>query len=135
MLNRVFGALLLTMAAALTGCGSSSSSTSPLAPFQPQIANLQDSFQFQATGVTSVTWTFTYTWPNSGTAASLNQSTTIAAGTATVTVLDANGTQVYTNSLSANGTFATSTGVAGNWTIRVVFTNYSGTPNFRAQKA
>ena len=135
MLSRVFGALLLTMTTALTGCGSSSSSTSPLAPFQPQISNLQDSFQFQATGVTSVTWTFTYTWPNSGTAASLNQSTTIAAGTATITVLDANGTQVYTNSLSANGTFATSTGVAGNWTLRVVFTSYSGTPNFRAQKA
>lgn len=48
-------------------------------------------FQFQATGVTNVTWTYTYTWSNSGTTASVNQSTTIAAGTATVAILDANG--------------------------------------------
>ena len=120
-------------AAALGACGDS---TGPLAPFQPQINNAPDNFQFQATGVTNVTWTFNYTWSNSGTAASLNQATTVTSGTATVTIYDANGTQVYTNDLSANGTFPTSTGVTGNWTIRVVFTNYSGPAvNFSVQKA
>jgi hypothetical protein len=105
------------------------------APFEPQINNIADNFEFQATGVTDVTWTFTYTWSNSGTAASINQSTTVAAGAAVVTVYDAVGTQVYSQSLSANGTFPTSVGVAGNWTIKVVFTTYDGTVNFRAQKA
>lgn len=120
-------------AAALGACGDSAG---PLAPFQPQINNAPDNFQFQATGVTNVTWTFNYTWSNSGTGASVNQSTTVTSGTATVTLYDANGAQVYTNDLSANGTFTTGTGVAGNWRIKVVFTNYSGPAvNFRAQKA
>lgn len=131
-LSRVAAAFVLSTMVVLSACGSSS--TGPLAPFQPQINNAPDNFQFQATGVTNVTWTFTYTWSNSGTAASVNQATTITAGTATVTILDANSTQVYTKDLSANGTFTTSAGVTGNWTIKVVFTNYSGTPNFRVQK-
>ena len=116
-----------------TAC--SNDSTGPLAPFEPQINNIQDSFEFQATGVTNVTWTFEYTWANSGTAANVNQATTITAGTAVVTLFDASGTQVYTQSLSANGTFPTSAGTTGNWKVKVVFTNYSGTVNFRAEKA
>jgi hypothetical protein len=129
--TRIAGAVRLTALMMLSACGSS---TGPLAPFQPQINNAPDNFQFQATGVTNVTYTFTYTWSNSGTSASVNQSTTATGGTATVTILDANGVQVYTQDLTANGTFATSAGATGNWTIKVVFTNYSGTPNFRAQK-
>lgn len=125
-------ALILATSVAITACGDS---TGPLAPFQPQINNAADNFQFQATGVTNVTWTYTYSWANTGTSASVNQSTTIAAGAATVTILDANGAQVYTQSLSANGTFPTTTGATGTWTIRVVFTNYDGTVNFRVQKA
>jgi len=119
--------------AALGAC--SSSPAAPLDPFQPQINNAPDNFQFQATDVTGVTWTHTYVWSNSGTTASVNQSTTIAAGAAVVTVYDAAGTQVYSQSLSANGTFTTTAGTAGNWTIRVTLTNYDGTVNFRVQKA
>lgn len=123
--------LLLATSVALSAC---SDSSGPLAPFQPQINNAPDNFQFQATGVTNVTWTYSYTWPNTGTSASVNQSTTVTSGSATVTVLDANGVQVYTQSLSANGTFTSTAGATGNWTIRVAFTNYAGTVNFRVQK-
>jgi hypothetical protein len=130
--QRLSGLTMLVGLALTAGCGNS---TAPLTPFQPQINNAADNFQFQATDVTDVTWTFTYTWSNSGTAASVNQSTTITAGTATVIVYDKNGSQVYSQSLSANGTFPTTTGVSGGWTIKVVFTNYSGTVNFRVQKA
>lgn len=112
-----------------------SNSTGPLAPFQPQINNLADNFQFQATGVANVTWTYTYPWSNSGDSATVNQSTTVTGGTATLTISDNNGTQLYSQSLSANGTFGMSKGVHGNWTVKVVFTNYSGTVNFRVQKA
>ena len=112
-----------------------SNSTGPLAPFQPQINNLADNFQFQATGVTNVTWTYTYSWSNSGDSATVNQATTVTGGSATLTISDNNGTQVYSQSLSANGTFGMSKGLHGNWTIKVVFTNYSGTVNFRVQKA
>ncbi len=123
-------AALAVAAAAPLGCSSNSS----LAPYQPQITNAPDNFQFQATGVSNVTQTFTYSWSNSGTGASVNQATTTTAGSATITVSDNGGTQVYTKDLSANGTFSTSTGVTGTWTIKVVFAGYSGTVNFRVQK-
>ena len=42
---------------------------------------------------------------------------------------------MYSQSLSADGTFGTLEGVTGGWTINVVFTNYSGTVNLRVQKA
>lgn len=127
--------LRVPMIAALVFAAACSNSTGPLAPFQPQINNIADNFEFQATNVTGVTWTYTYAWSNSGTTASVNQATTITAGTATVILYDKNGTQMYSQSLSANGTFAAGTGVAGNWTVKVVFSNYSGTVNFRVQKA
>lgn len=116
----------------VAACGSS---TGPLAPYQPQINNLADNFQFQATGVQNVTWTYTYMWANSGDSATVNQATTVTGGSATLTISDNNGTQLYSQSLSANGTFGMIKGVHGTWTIKVVFTNYSGTVNFRAQKA
>ena len=133
-LPRVVVALGLSAVALLGAACSSDNPAAPLAPFEPQINNIADKFEFQATGVTNVTWTYNYTWSNSGTAASMDQSTTIDAGTAVVTVYDAVGTQVYSQSLSANGTFDTGTGVAGNWTVKVAFVNYDGTVNFRAQK-
>jgi len=124
----------LTLATITGACGGESPA-GPLSPFQPQINNAPDNFQFQATGVTNVTWTQDYVWSNSGTQATINQSTTVTSGGATVTVFDAAGTQVYSQSLSANGTFTTGTGVTGNWTVRVTLTQYDGTMNFRVQKA
>ena len=124
----VFAAIVLAAA-----CGKSS--TGPLAPFQPQINNVADNFQFQASGVTNVTWTYTYTWTNTGDSATVNHSTTVTGGSATLTILDRNGTQLYAQPLKPSGTEGMTKGLAGNWTIRVVFTNYSGTVNFRVQKA
>jgi hypothetical protein len=129
---RAVAAVVLTTIAVLAAC---SNSTGPLAPFQPQISNLADNFQFQATGVTNATWTYTYSWSNSGDSATVNQATTVTGGAATLIVLDKNGTQLYSQSLSANGTFGMTKGVAGMWTVKVVFAGYSGTVNFRVQKA
>ncbi len=132
-LNMKTGIIAVAVVALLAGC--SSSSTAPLAPFQPQINNAADNFQFQATGVQLVTTTLTYTWQNSGTGASVNQSTTVSAGSATVVLYDSTNTMVYSRSLADNGTFAATTGVAGAWTVKVILMNYSGTINFRVQKA
>jgi len=122
-------AAVVALAAA---CGNS---TGPLAPFQPQINNITDDFQFQATGVTNVTWTYNYNWLNSGDSATVNQSTTITTGAAVLTIYDSTGTQLYTQSLSANGTYGMTKGIHGRWHVKVQFTNYSGTVNFRIQKA
>jgi outer membrane biogenesis lipoprotein LolB len=129
---RCTGALLLLFL--LAGCGGSNNNA--LNPqFQPQVANLPDTFQFQSTGVTGVTQSLHYGWQTSGTAASINQASTLTAGTATVTISDMNGKVVYTGDLSANGTFASTTGAGpGLWSIDVVLKGYSGTLNFRVQK-
>ncbi len=68
--------------------------------------------------------------------ASINHSSAVTAGTATLTIKDAAGTQVYLGALASSGTVMTSpSGVSGNWTIIVTLTNVSGTLNFRVQKA
>lgn len=129
----VFSILAVCLLVLLTACGSGSNSA--LNPkFQPQVANSPDNFQLQATGVTNVTQTLHYSWQNSGTAASVNQATTVTAGTAVITISDANGKAVYSADLRSNGTFTTLVGVAGAWSIDVVLSNYSGTLNFRVQK-
>lgn len=116
--------LLLTLA-----CGSD-----PLAPFQPEITNAADNFQFQATGLTGVTWSQEYVWENSDVTANVDHSSAITAGTTLLTIRDHNGTQVYSAPLGASGSVATSAGVAGtNWRIRVQLTSVSGTLNFRVQ--
>ncbi|HEU5260667.1 MAG TPA: hypothetical protein VFU41_04480 [Gemmatimonadales bacterium] len=113
----------------LLACGSD-----PLAPFQPEINNAPDNFQFQATGLTGVTTTAQYAWQNTGTQATVNHSSTVTGGSATLTIKDANGTQVYTGALVASGNPTTSAGVAGAWTISVQLSNTRGTLNFRVQK-
>lgn len=114
----------------VAGCGSNNS----LAPFQPEVANNPDTFQFQATGITNVTTTVNYIWTNTGTTANIDQSSAISGGTATLTVRDAVGTQVYTGDLATGGSFTSSAGTTGDWTITVALTGLSGTLNFRAQK-
>lgn len=105
-----------------------------LAPFQPEINNATDNFQFQATGLSGVTTTVQYSWQNTGTAATVNHSSAVTGGTATMTVKDAAGTTVYSGALVASGTPSTSTGTAGGWSIRVELVDTRGTLNFRVQK-
>lgn len=111
-------------------------SDSPTAPgIQPQIINQADNFEYQVSDVQGFSGTLSYTWQNSGTQANVNQATTVSGGTITLRILDAAGTQVYSRSLSENGTFATAVGQAGAWTVRVVYSSaIAPTVNFRAQK-
>ena len=127
--------LSITLAVAVmftVGCANRQYLTDP--DFQPQIVNQPDNFSLQATNVTNVTQTLPFTWQNTGTSANVNQATQVTGGSATLTILDASNQQVYTNSLTANGTFPTSTGTTGGWTIRLVLSNFTGTINFRVQK-
>lgn len=102
--------------------------------FQPEIVNLQDSFEFQATGLTGVTQVLTYGWENTGPAANVNQSCAISAGTGTLQVRDSEGTVVYTGDLSNDGTFQTASGIAGTWALTVTLADTEGTLNFRLEK-
>lgn len=123
------GRTLLAAVILLAGCDDD-----PLSPFQPEIGNATDSFQFQVTALTDVTTTVEYDWQHTGTVANVNQSTALSAGTATLTIRDAAGVQVYQRDLTDNGTFQTNAGTAGRWRIRVALNGASGAVNFRVQK-
>ncbi len=114
-------------------------SSDPVAPpgIQPQITNNTDAFSFQITNLNSVTGTYDYTWQNTGTLARVTHSTNAGAtGTATLVLRDAVGTQVYSGALATTGQPVSSpAGVAGAWTVRLVFTGYSNTQvNFAVAK-
>ncbi|MEW6049721.1 MAG: hypothetical protein AB1644_01475 [Candidatus Zixiibacteriota bacterium] len=133
---RSFRNLITTGVAVLImgGCGGSKKPTAPLSNFQPEIVSIQDNFQFQATNLDNVSATVQYMWANSGNRASIDHSSAVTAGTTSVTLFDANGAQVYTSGLLASGTQQADSGAAGDWLVRVILTNCSGTLNFRAQK-
>ena len=127
--TRILCLASIALLSALAAC-----SDDPLAPFQPEVTNAADNFQLQATGVTGVTSTRTYTWQNSATRATVNHATTLSAGTARLTIRDAAGVTVYDKALVPSLNEPTSAGTAGSWTIVVTLSGYSGTLNFRAQK-
>lgn len=111
----------------------------PTAPpgIQPQITNLTDAFAYQISDIQSATGSYNYTWQNTGTLAQISHASDAGAtGTATVVVRDAAGTQVYSGQLASSGQPVSSpAGVAGAWTISVVYSNYSNTQvNFAVTK-
>jgi hypothetical protein len=120
---------LFILIGVLGGCKNDS-----LAPFQPEIGNIQDSFNLQATNVSNVSTTLVYAWNNSGTRASINHSTTTTAGSTLLVIKDSIGTTVYSKALAPSLNEPTSVGIAGPWSITLTLTNYSGTLNVRAQK-
>ncbi len=123
-------ALGLVIAAALIGC---TSSTAP--GIQPEIANLTDNFQFQTSSLHGGSGSWSYTWQNTGTTATVNQSCSITGGTATLVVKDSAGIEVYSRNLAENGTFVTTAGTTGAWTIEIVFERvFAAAVNFRVQK-
>lgn len=123
----LFAALLLPLAL-LSACDS------PLAPFEPEIDAAEDNFQLQATGVTSVTSTLSWTWTNTGTRASIDHSTVTTAGSARVIIRDAANEVVYDHALVPSLNEPTAAGTAGVWRIELRLVGFSGTLNFRAQK-
>lgn len=123
---------ILFLAAALLAGGCGGNVVGP--NNQPEVSNTTDTFQWQVSNLAGVTQTFSYQWSNTGVAANVNQASTLTGGSATLTVADAAGTQVYSGSLSSNGTFQSLSGTTGNWTVTVTLSNATGTLNFRLQK-
>jgi hypothetical protein len=97
--------------------------------------NATDSFQFQATAMENYSKTLQYSWSNTGTTANVDQSCSVTDGSATLTIRDANGTQVYQRNLGQNGSFTSTAGTAGTWTLTLSMSSTTGTLNFRAQRA
>jgi len=115
-----FSGLILAL-----GCGDG-----PTAPgIQPQITNLTDAFTYQVSSIQNFTGTYTYHWQNSGTVAKVTHASDAGAtGSAALTVRDAAGMLVYSGQLASTGQPSTDpAGVAGAWTITIVYSDYSNT--------
>ena len=109
----------------IAGCGDD-----PTAPgIEPQITNLSDAFSYQVGSIQNFTGTYSYSWQNTGTIAKITHASDAGAtGSATLTVMDADGTQVYSGQLVSSGEPLTEpAGVAGAWTITIVYSDYSNT--------
>ena len=126
--------MVLTTLALLTTLAACSDSGNVLGPSNDlQLVNQSGTFEWQATSLENVKQTLTYTWANPGTVANVNQSTSLSSGSATLTVADASGTQVYTTNLTQNGSFQTTAGQSGNWTVTVELDGATGHVNFRLE--
>lgn len=113
---------VLVALAVTAGCDS------PTAPgIEPEIVNDADSFSYQVRDIRNFTGTREYTWQNGGTLATVSHSSNAGStGTATLTLSDAAGTQVYSGPLLTSGEPTTSpAGVAGAWTVRIAYSDYS----------
>lgn len=133
MLSRTGQLLILVLAFIflLGGCGKKSN---PIAAFEPEVVNNPDAFQFQITDASRVNTTLSYSWENTGSQATVDHSTVASEGSAAIVILDVDGTQVYSSGLKASANESTSSGTPGLWSVRVSFSNYSGTANFRLEK-
>ena len=116
------------------GLGCSSDDTNSITGFEPEVNISADNFQFQVTEASNVSVTLTYPWPNSGQQATINHSTATIEGSASVTLFDADGVQVYSAGLAASANDESDIGTAGTWTVSINLTNFSGTANFRVEK-
>lgn len=129
--------VVAVLALGASGCGGSN----VIGPDnQLEVTNVTDSFEWQVTALDDVSQTLTYAWVNTGTVANVNQSSssgtssTLSSGAASLRVTDAGGAEVYSRSLAENGTFVTSTGATGTWTVTVTLSDVTGTLNFRLEK-
>lgn len=113
-------------------------SDGPTAPgIQPQITNATDAFSYQVSAIQGFSGSYTYTWQNTGTLAKITHASDAGStGSATLTVKDAAGTQVYTGPLATTGQpLSAPAGVAGAWKITVVYSNYTNSQvNFAVLK-
>ncbi len=98
-----------------------------------QLVNESGTFEWQASTLEEVSQELRYTWTNPGTMANVNQSSSLASGSASLTVTDAAGTRVFFGSLGQNGTFSTSVGATGPWTVTVTLDKVTGDLNFRLE--
>ncbi len=113
----------LATALVLLALGACSDSGSILGPDnQVEVSNVADAFQWQASNLAEVTDTETFNWTITTPSASVSHSNAaLTGGTATLTVLDADGMQVYTAELgdASNGSGTTGSGTPGTWAVTV----------------
>jgi len=93
--------------------------------WQPESTNIIGyfDFKFKAKHLENASQPWRYSWHNSGTVVSVEHISNLVAGKGKLIVHDGAGHEVYSRPLGEAGSFLTKPGVAGEWTIQVVFAN------------
>ena len=108
------------------------------------VTNNADNFFFVGqTFDRATTTTLRYEWQHTGTVARVAQGGAVQSvgtaggltGSASVTIRDASGTQVYAHDLREELVDTTAAGAPGNWTVDLAFTGVLGNAIFEAVKA
>ena len=102
--------------------------------YQPQVINVRNDFAYQVTGLEEFSSDVVYAWESDGRPATVLQSPQVLTGNATLFIADGAGVQVYQRSLAENGTFATTAGAPGTWSVRLKFLEASGSATFHLTK-
>lgn len=97
-----------------------------------EVSIVPDRFDFAVSDLERYTSSREYRWSNSGAVVSVYQNTDLT-GNAELVILDAGGAQVYSRSLADNGTFESTAGTPGAWTIRIAFSRATGTVLFHVR--
>lgn len=122
-------ATTLVAAALLAGCG-----TGPTEQFARQVSNQPDRFEFEnLIDVSHITRTETYQWTNSATNATVTSTTDTDGGEARLVLRDGAGTLLFDQTLTSSLTQVSADGVAGEWTIELIISDFSGNIAFVVQ--
>jgi hypothetical protein len=100
--------------------------TNPTA-VQVLVHNEPDNFQFNATAVSKANDPRSYSWPNSGTQATVTLSTMSSGGGGRIVIRDAANAVVFDTALQPDLSQLTEVGAAGVWHISITFTDFIGT--------
>ena len=121
------------MSGCTAGCSASNSSSGQVA-----VCNEKGSFSY-STNAGMTTKTDSYTWENPASKAVVQSSMNMGVGSATVTIKDAAGKQVFSKTFQGSGqagsSETTQEGQAGAWQIEVKMTGASGQVAFQVNSA
>jgi len=128
---------LRSMALAIALAGSTRCSGDNVLGPQNQllVSTAADNFGFKVSNLANVTQTLSYNWTNTGTSATVTNSSNLIGGTVSFTVRGPGGTLLYGSDLMTNGSAATMTGTAGPWVIDFVFSKTDGNITLMVTKA
>lgn len=100
----------------------------------PQITNTTDHFEFKISDVRFLSDILEYRWKNSGITANIYNGSTITEGEVLLEITDLNRIEVFSGSLKNKGNFFTTSGIVGDWTIKLHLKDVKGTIHFRIDR-
>jgi hypothetical protein len=80
------------------------------------------------------TYQAVHLWPNTGTSATIENSTTVRSGSARLSLIDPHERLMYDSQLGAGAATTAQVGAVGSWSLIVTLTGFAGTVDFRVRQ-